>query len=478
MVRSSSLDIEVGAETHRGYVRNENQDRLGHFDSGFGPVFVIADGMGGHRGGGLAAELAVHNLERQLREASLSSSVEDAIRTAFERTNELVYQKAHSGDPEVKGMGTTVVLALLARDRCWIAHVGDSRAYRYRNGRLERWTSDHTRVQRMVAAGILSEDQALNHPDANVLDRAVGHQLEIEVEIRGEPALEPGEALLLCSDGLWGYVREAEIERVLRANGDAQHMCDRLLQLALDAGGEDNISVQYLRLGANSGSSSGTSSKRRSTRELPEAGIAAHTSVGQGASMRRAVRPGLIVAIVLAALVVAVAVWYWSALHRAPAQTSTDAPAEQTGRTETFSKIEPDPSEQTTEPDDQKASAARDDSEVAAGTPPDAPAGDEGAQEAPSDAGTPAEPPATEHVPATRNETAPLANESDPGDMGAAAGGQSSLKGTEVTDFSESPKSERKQASTQPATSPPDQARPDENGGASPSDTSQAVGDD
>ena len=246
---SDSACLEVGALSETGYVRDENQDRMSWSPVPLGQLYIVADGMGGHNGGALAAEIAVQELQRHVSQAPVGEPVEKVIHAAFKKANETVYEKAHSGDPATEGMGTTAVLLLISGQVANLAHVGDSRAYLYRNGRLAQLTTDHTVVQRMVQAGLLKPEEAADHPDASVLERAIGSKPDIEVDIRNE-LLREGDAILLCSDGLSGYVTDAQIESVLRSQGTVRETAENLVKLTLEKGGKDNVTVQLVQYGA------------------------------------------------------------------------------------------------------------------------------------------------------------------------------------------------------------------------------------
>ena len=248
-MNSDSACLEVGALSETGYVRDENQDRMSWSPVPLGQLYIVADGMGGHNGGALAAEIAVQELQRHVSQAPVGEPVEKVIHAAFKKANETVYEKAHSGDPATEGMGTTAVLLLISGQVANLAHVGDSRAYLYRNGRLAQLTTDHTVVQRMVQAGLLKPEEAADHPDASVLERAIGTKPDIEVDIRNE-LLREGDAILLCSDGLSGYVADAQIESVLRSQGTVRETAENLVKLTLEKGGKDNVTVQLVQYGA------------------------------------------------------------------------------------------------------------------------------------------------------------------------------------------------------------------------------------
>ncbi len=241
--------LEVGALSETGYTREENQDRMSGARVPLGHLYIVADGMGGHKGGALAAQMAVEELQRHIGQAAAGESVDAVIEAAFKAANDAVYKKSNSGDPAVAGMGTTAVLLLIFDRVAKLAHVGDSRGYLYRNHTLSQLTTDHTIVQRMVEAGMLKPDEAADHPQSSVLERAIGSAPTVGVDIR-EHHLEEGDALLLCSDGLSGYVGDDKIAAVLRADAPVQDTTANLVRLALEAGGRDNVTVQLIRYGA------------------------------------------------------------------------------------------------------------------------------------------------------------------------------------------------------------------------------------
>lgn len=240
---------EVSARSETGYVREENQDRMSRDRVGLGEAYVIADGMGGHNGGALAAELTVNAVQQSLAAAPPELTVAAAITRAFDEANRIVYERAGSGDPETEGMGSTALLLLTSGSLAYVAHVGDSRAYLYRERELRQLTTDHTRVQRMVDAGMLSAEEAQHHPEASIIERAMGHRPQVEVDIGRALELREGDGILLCSDGLSGYVDDEGIEAVLLSEGTVQEVADRLIELALERGGQDNVTVQFIQYG-------------------------------------------------------------------------------------------------------------------------------------------------------------------------------------------------------------------------------------
>jgi len=248
---SSKPTLRVGAACHRGAVREENQDRISRFRTPFGEVFAVADGMGGHADGGRAAEVTIAALEEELAGLPAGLPAAEALERAADRANgDLHRLSAGAGEGEGTRMGATLVLALVAGGEAVVAHAGDSRAYLFRGGVLEPLTRDHTLVRGMVERGILTEAQAREHPDASVVTRAFGQQPEIELEVADPLELRAGDRLLLCSDGLCGYLDDAHLARAVAGGEGPQEATDRLIELALEAGGEDNVSVQVIEVAA------------------------------------------------------------------------------------------------------------------------------------------------------------------------------------------------------------------------------------
>jgi len=233
------MNVRVGAATDIGRVREGNEDSFLARE----PLFAVADGMGGHLGGEVASRLALETVERLFEEraGSLTEQVEEANRAVFERSQQ---------DRGVAGMGTTLTAALVEGERVRLAHVGDSRAYLFREGVLHRLTEDHTLVHRMVQEGEITEAEAERHPHRSVLTRALGVDPGVRVD-EGYVRISPGDRLLLCTDGLTGMVPERRIGTVLGDVADPQQAADRLVSEANAAGGVDNITVIVLDFSGN-----------------------------------------------------------------------------------------------------------------------------------------------------------------------------------------------------------------------------------
>jgi protein phosphatase len=240
-VKEQSRHIATASRTDIGYVRSENEDHCGEFcRERRGHLLVVADGMGGHQGGATASRIAVDVIGRIFTE---STGPPDAVlRRAFETANREVLERADE-TPQLLGMGTTcVALWLGAGEQGWRAHVGDSRAYRLRRGRLEALTADHTVVADLERRGLLTREEAREHPRRNELLRSIGVDGALEVEV-APVSVEAEDRFLLCSDGLCGVVAEDAIEAAL-AEGSASECAEKLVELAKRAGAPDNITVQ------------------------------------------------------------------------------------------------------------------------------------------------------------------------------------------------------------------------------------------
>jgi len=255
-----ALTVSFGEVCDRGKVREENQDNVRNASIPLGELFIVADGIGGYQGGATASRMVVDGFHGQLAIKAAGYPPEQALQEACTYANTSIHNAANSGDSTTQRMGSTVVLALLqlngnggpvASPVAWIGHVGDSRAYLIRNGRMQKVTNDHSAVQALLNRNLITEEEARNHPDASVLTRSLGHRPEVEIEIDRVP-LQSGDALLLCSDGLWGYVGDADIAAVATdASLSVKTIADTLLSQALAAGGLDNIGIEFIRVQGN-----------------------------------------------------------------------------------------------------------------------------------------------------------------------------------------------------------------------------------
>ena len=250
MDRKPEIELRVSGLTDVGLSRKLNEDcyeidRQRH-------LFVVADGMGGHSHGEVASRIAVDTIRefiqrgeggvggRFSQESDVkkhSSRLRDAVRTAHDQVLRAIHR-----DGALQGMGTTVVGFLVEDTTAALAHVGDSRAYRLREGSFELLTQDHTWVHEQVLAGYLTEEQARHHPLKNVVTRALGSEKEVSVDLQ-ELEVQPGDLYLICSDGLTTMLQDREIATVVHNGTSLDNTCRSLIRTANERGGLDNITV-------------------------------------------------------------------------------------------------------------------------------------------------------------------------------------------------------------------------------------------
>ncbi len=244
--------IQAYGLTDVGKKRKHNEDAFA-LDVGEG-LFIVADGMGGHAAGEVASKITVETIgefiaaTRQKEEATWPFKYNheldfnsNRLAVAIEKANERV-MAAVAAQPWLKGMGTTVVAGLLNEKILSLAHVGDSRAYLFRDGQLSRLTDDHSWVHEQVTAGILTEEEAKTHPLKNVVTRALGGGPSVSPDLQ-ELVFSPGDRFLFCSDGLTTMLSDEEIHDAAETIKPTQDLCKKLVDLANEKGGVDNITV-------------------------------------------------------------------------------------------------------------------------------------------------------------------------------------------------------------------------------------------
>lgn len=228
--------MKIVSRTHIGKVRSSNQDALLLQDGAHG-LYGVADGMGGHRGGDVASQMAVVMLGRVLEGKTPSEAF---LRAGIEEVNQMIFtEQLHNR--ELSGMGTTLTVLWEDSDRLLLGHVGDSRAYHIRSGKIRQVSQDHSMVADLVRDGVLTEEQARVHPYRNIITRALGTADTIEVDVL-EIERRAGDKFLLCSDGLSEYVRPEEMLEILTKT-PSEDAAEEMLQMALDGGGRDNITL-------------------------------------------------------------------------------------------------------------------------------------------------------------------------------------------------------------------------------------------
>ena len=257
------LRFKTAARTDQGRVRKNNQDSIYtgtiKLRGGGARLCLVADGMGGAKAGEQASRIASEVTQAQIQHTlDARSPTDDAawqklLSEAAKHANRRVYEAARA-DEERQGMGTTLTIALIAGERLHVASVGDSRAYLMNAGGVTQdgattaqLTSDHSLVARLVDIGQITAEEARTHPQRNMLYRSIGTDPSVEVDTLSEQ-IEPGDVLLLCSDGLFNHVRDEEIAKIALEQPDPDRACERLVALANERGGRDNISVVIVRV--------------------------------------------------------------------------------------------------------------------------------------------------------------------------------------------------------------------------------------
>ena len=257
------MNYRIGAKTDVGRRREVNEDSFLVHE----PLFVVADGMGGHVAGDIASSTAIDTIKEQ----SPSASAQDLNTLAglVLSANTRIWEKAQS-DSTLRGMGTTCTLLMLDSSKAHFAHVGDSRAYLLRGGTLTQITEDHTLVGRMVKEGRLAAEDAERHPQRSIVTRALGVDSEVEVDLMSVDVAD-GDRILICSDGLSSMLDFETIATILNDQPDPQMAAEHLVDAANDAGGEDNITVVIVDIGSDGsqGTVARTETSRAATAESP-----------------------------------------------------------------------------------------------------------------------------------------------------------------------------------------------------------------
>lgn len=230
-----------------GKNRKENEDYYGSFNIQDLEIFIVSDGMGGYKGGLAASHIVVDSVREYFEQKyKKNENIIQHIKLALEQADLRVKQKADE-DIELKNMGATVVLLIIRDDKAYIAHIGDSRAYIIRDKKINKITKDHSLVQQMVDGGIITEEQAKNHPKRNIITHSLGHGGKSDVEIQEPLQLFKDDILILCTDGLTGHVEDFEIQNITLENEPITAV-HKLIDLANDRGGKDNITVQIVKI--------------------------------------------------------------------------------------------------------------------------------------------------------------------------------------------------------------------------------------
>lgn len=236
--------MKLVARSDTGEVRPSNQDfyAIGEKEDYF--YAIVCDGMGGCNGGNVASQMAVAAIEQtlidKLNGTLFDVVVKGAIEEGIREANRRIYERSLS-ESELRGMGTTAVVAVYANNKLYLAHVGDSRAYILKGSEYTQLTKDHSVVQELVESGQISEEEAREHPIKNVITRAIGVEKTVEIDFK-ELDFEIDEALLICTDGLSNYLTDDVFKSILRDNSKEEY-AEKLVEYAKESGGADNITV-------------------------------------------------------------------------------------------------------------------------------------------------------------------------------------------------------------------------------------------
>lgn len=240
--------MEFSYLTDPGKVRDHNEDSVTIVKNESGEILLaVADGMGGHKGGEIASSIAITHIGKRFMSSSSVGTKEDAINFLKEIVSEanMLLYKYTEENPESEGMGTTIVMALLTKDFLLYGNIGDSSGYAIKKGKMYKITNDHTLVNLLVKSGELTEEAAKNHPRKNVLMRALGANMTVEMDIFDVE--RDVEGIFLCSDGLTNMLEDEQINLVLNSDLPIDDKLQKLINKANNRGGTDNISVAYLK---------------------------------------------------------------------------------------------------------------------------------------------------------------------------------------------------------------------------------------
>ena len=247
-----ALELEAGARTDAGPLRETNEDSIGCFAPSDplalqrkGYLYVVADGLGGHNAGEVASSSAVARMGEEYYSPSNHTRIEPALRQAVQAANLRIHELTHR-HPEYRSMETTLSAIAIAGVQAYVAHIGDTRIYHWREGRLTQLTSDHSEAAELVRMRILKPEKVRDHPGRNSLTRTLGSRLIPRPDYLRQPVMA-GDQFVLCTDGLWSEVEDDEIAEIL-GNKSPEAACHELVQTALGRGCTDNVSVQVVRV--------------------------------------------------------------------------------------------------------------------------------------------------------------------------------------------------------------------------------------
>ncbi len=234
--------MRSGVVSDIGKIRKTNED--GYLINK--PVYAVADGMGGHSAGEVASAIALETIKKSLKKLPAEEEIPQLLAESIQEANAAVFHRSTT-EAEQRGMGTTLTVAVFLKDKFYIGHIGDSRAYLLRDDKLVQLTEDHSLVAQMVKEGAISPQQAEIHPQRSVLTRALGTEPSVQIDISASE-IEPRDRILLCTDGLTAMLSDPEIKELLSEPAGPQSICKDLVDSANDRGGSDNTTVIVLEI--------------------------------------------------------------------------------------------------------------------------------------------------------------------------------------------------------------------------------------
>lgn len=246
------MKITYSGNTDKGRVRKANEDYFANekiTDKEY--LFIVADGMGGHQAGDVASKLGTLTFINEYKSLRVkNNSIGDSMQQSIKEANATILAKA-STDLAKKGMGTTFSALIISDMKAYIVHVGDSRIYRIRDNEIEKITTDHTFVEKMMEEGRLSEEEARNHPQKNILYMSLGARESFAPIVINDLEIKNGDLFIMCSDGLNNMVPDDIIKEYSLSQSSPKELVDELIKLANEKGGTDNITIQAVQLGKN-----------------------------------------------------------------------------------------------------------------------------------------------------------------------------------------------------------------------------------
>ena len=233
--------MQICAKSDRGMVRELNEDSFAQWEQEPYTVMIVADGMGGHNAGEVASSMAVQKMQEYIQEHLDQEAAPQVLEQAMSYANQAIFARAKE-DAAYAAMGTTAVICCVTGGEAYFANVGDSRAYLLSEDGIEQVTEDHSLVMELLRQGEISPEEAIHHPQKNVITRALGTERTVQTDLF-HCELRPEDILLLCSDGLTGMMQDEEIASVMWTDGSLEQRVDRLVATANERGGYDNITV-------------------------------------------------------------------------------------------------------------------------------------------------------------------------------------------------------------------------------------------